>query len=298
MSAPVGAAALEVLATGILALVQDEGRAGLAHLGVPPSGAADRSAYRAANRLVGNRAGAATVEVVLGGLEVRALGGVTIAVTGARCPLKIVRADGSVRGAGSWCLERLEAGDILRCGRADAGLRSYLAVRGGVDVPAVLGSRSRDVLSGLGPRPLGVGQLLAVGELAGEWPAAASIPAPLVAAGPVVLDARRGPRDGWFTASSLDALSAEVWTVSSELDRVGVRLRDGAPLDRSIERELPSEGVVTGAIQVPADGLPILFLRDHPVSGGYPVVAVLDDRSIDRAAQLVPGERVRLRLHA
>ncbi|MEU0066474.1 allophanate hydrolase subunit 2 family protein, partial [Streptomyces albidoflavus] len=140
--------ALQILAPGPLATVQDLGRPGLAALGVGASGAADRSALRLANRLVGNPEGAAAVEATLGGLAVRALRAVTVAVTGAPAPLST----GAVQS-----VIQLAEGERLELGTPLAGLRSYLAVRGGITVPEVLGSRSRDLLAALGPPPLAPG---------------------------------------------------------------------------------------------------------------------------------------------
>jgi allophanate hydrolase subunit 2 len=173
-------------------------------------------------------------------------------------------------------------------------MRTYVSVRGGVEVPVVLGSRSYDTLSELGPAPLQTGDVLPVGRPVGELLVDVAPVAPL-ASGLVTLELTRGPRSDWL--GDLTALTEAPWRVDAKSDRIGVRL-DGNPLVRAAGfegRELPSEGVVRGAVQLPADGLPVLFLADHPVTGGYPVVAVLTSRSVDAAAQLVAGQPVRLR---
>lgn len=280
---------LEVLRTGPLATVQDLGRPGHAGIGVGVSGAADRGSLRLANRLLGNPAGAAAVESTFGGLEVRAQRDLTAAVTGAPCPITV---DG--RGAAPNAVLRLPAGAVLRLGTPPRGLRSYLAVRGGVDVAPVLGSRSTDVLAKLGPDVLAVGAVLPVGPPPAAFPVVDAAP---VAALPdeLVLTATPGPRDDWFTAGALEALFGEPYEVTSRSDRIGMRL-SGPPLPRAREGELPSEGLVAGALQVPPAGTPTLFLADHPVTGGYPVIAVLSAAEVDRAAQARPGQRVRFRV--
>jgi biotin-dependent carboxylase-like uncharacterized protein len=279
---------LRVEASGPLALVQDLGRPGHATLGVTRSGAADRDALRLANRLVANAEGAAGIEVTFGGLRLRALRDVTVAVTGAPVPVNI---DG--RGADLRAPLRLRAGQTLGLGIPEEGLRSYVAVRGGIEARELLGSRSRDTLAGVGPEPLREGDELQVGATPQELPTIDHAPVPPL--GPPALRIVLGPRDDWFTDASV--IADGEWEVSSESDRVGLRLvrpQDGGePLTRTDDAELASEGVVRGALQVPSGGAPVLFLADHPVTGGYPVIAVVVDADTDRAAQLRPGERLR-----
>jgi len=296
--------ALEVVAVGLLATEQDRGRLGLLDQGVGVSGPADRASAALANRLVANAPDAALVEVLFGGLAVRAHGAALVAATGAYAPLLVTSAGGSARTAAMYELIALAHGDVLQLGAPSSGLRTYLAVRGGADVPPVLGSRSTDTLAGLGPAPLAVGALLPIGAAVDGEPSVDAVAPPwgggtraADAAPPAaVLEALLGPRDDWFTAEALSTLRTGVFAVSPASDRVGVRLEGPAPLERAIARELPSEPVATGSLQVPAGGHPIVFLADHPVTGGYPVIAVLTEASIDRAAQLAPGALVRFRL--
>ncbi|MCV2490692.1 biotin-dependent carboxyltransferase family protein [Geodermatophilus sp. YIM 151500] len=279
---------LTVLAPGPLATVQDRGRPGWASIGVPRSGAADRAAHDLANRLVGNAPDAATVEVTAGGLRVRAERAHLVAVTGAPAPLAV---DGRTVPVNAPFT--LPAGGELALGVPRSGLRSYLAVRGGVDVPPVLGSRSTDTLSGLGPEPLRAGQALAVGGLAAEEPVVDVAPV----AGPVdapLLRVLPGPRRDWLEDDAWRALISQEWAVTADSDRVGLRL-GGPVLRRARDGELPSEGLVPGALQVPPDGAPVLFLVDHPVTGGYPVLAVVATADLPAAAQLRPGDRLRFR---
>ncbi|MEV4050808.1 biotin-dependent carboxyltransferase family protein [Amycolatopsis sp. NPDC049688] len=274
-----------MLDPGRYALVEDLGRPGYAHLGVAPSGALDTASLRLANRLVGNPEAAAGIEALLGGLAVRFTSAVTAAVTG---PAVDVRVDG--RAAGSHAPLAVRAGQTLTVGTPSAGLRCYLAVSGGIAVEPVLGSRSRDVLSAIGPEPLRAGDVLPLGEPG--IPAGADVVVPVPAPDDLVVPVTLGPRDDWFDDPAA-GLSAG-WTVTAESNRVGLRL-DGTPLRRTLEGELPSEGVVTGAIQVPPSGLPVVFLADHPTTGGYPVAAVVKTAALSALAQARPGIRIRFR---
>lgn len=273
--------------TGALALLADLGRQGLAHLGVSPSGAADRGAHRLANRMVGNPETAATIECVLGGLRIRSQDWHWVAVTGA--PTSVL-----VRGrtASSHTSIALHPGDTLAIEPPQHGLRSYLAVRGGLAVPASLGSRSTDVLSGLGPQPLVAGQRLAVGRADAPLPDS-DLVAPRLPS--TVLELLPGPRRDWFTDPGWHTLLSTGWRVSNDSNRTAVRL-DGPRVERARGHELPSEAMVRGAIQVPSSGQPLIFGPDHPVTGGYPVIAVLTEQACDHAAQLRPGDTVRFRL--
>ncbi|MFC5748146.1 biotin-dependent carboxyltransferase family protein [Actinomadura rugatobispora] len=280
---------IEVVRPGPLATVQDLGRPGHAHLGVPCSGAADGRALRLANRLVGNPEGSAAVEFTLGGGALRFEEAAWVAVTGASVPFGV---EGRPFGMNAPC--HVRAGAVLELGMPERGLRSYLAVRGGLAVEPVLGSRSTDLLSGLGPAPLSTGDRLPVGPSEGLGDIRVDVaPSPELLEVPL-LHILPGPRDDWFTPGSLTTLTTRPYEVTSESNRVGVRL-DGPALTRVRQGELSSEGMVTGAIQVPPNGLPILFLTDHPTTGGYPVVAVLAASDIPVAAQLRPGQRIRFR---
>jgi len=277
---------IDILAPGPLATVQDLGRPGYADLGVGRSGAADLPSHRLANRLVGNAEQAATVEATLGGLRLRAGADLLVAVTGAPAAIFI----GTVEYGGNAPL-RLPAGAELRLGAPRSGLRSYLAVRGGVDCEPVLGSRSTDLLAGLGPAPLREGDVLAVGGSTETDPVVDVAPVASPQDEPL-LRIRSGPRREWFAAGAWTTLLTSAYTVSSDSNRIGVRLT-GPVLDRAVHAELPSEPIVLGAIQVPTNGQPLVFLADHPVTGGYPVIGVVHRADIGLAAQLRPGQRVR-----
>jgi len=275
---------LTVLATGPLTTLQDTGRPGQAALGIGPSGACDRASYRLANRLVGNSPGAAVLEVTFGGLRVRAEQDVVVVTTGARCEgARMHNAPTTLR-----------SGQELRLGTPVGGLRTYLAVRGGFAVEPVLGSRSTDVLSGLGPRPVSAGDELAVGDPDLPQPAIDLAPLPDPEPGDVTVRITPGPRRDWFTDAAWATLVGQPYTATNDSNRVGVRL-EGTPLERARSDELPSEGMVRGALQVPPSGKPVLFLADHPATGGYPVIGYVVDKDVDRCAQLRPGQVLHLR---
>lgn len=281
--------AVEVVEPGPLATTQDLGRVGVAHLGVPRSGAADRAALRLANRLLGNREDAVAIEVTLGGLVARAHGALSVAVTGAPAPMRLAG-----RPVATNCVLRLHDGDELGLGPPPVGLRSYLAVGGGLRPGLVLGSGSTDLLSGLGPPPLAAGDVLAAGPAPLVEPVVDVAPVPPPTAGDLVLPLHLGPRADWFTPASVERLFTTAWQVTPASNRIGLRLA-GEPLAAARDTALPSEGMALGAVQVPPGGQPILFLADHPVTGGYPVVGVVDDAAMDAAGQAVPGQVVRFR---
>jgi biotin-dependent carboxylase-like uncharacterized protein len=274
---------IEIVAPGPLSTVQDLGRPGYAHLGVGRSGAADRASLALANRLVGNAPTAAALEVTLGGLTARFHARATIALTGAPCP-----------GADLCCPLELPAGTEIRLGVPRVGARTYLAVRGGIDVPPVFGSRATDLLGGIGPPPLTAGTRLPIGTAVTGFPDVDLAPvAPPRAA--LSLPVVPGPRADWFAADALATLTAAAYEVTPDSNRVALRLA-GPPVPRTNPAELPTEGMATGSLQIPADGQPLLFLADHPVTGGYPVLAVLTTPALDQAAQARPGTPIRFTL--
>ena len=286
------AADLLVVQPGLQTTVQDLGRTGLAHLGVAGAGALDRGSLRRANRLVGNPASAAVLENALGGLVLDARTEQVLAVTGAFVLITISRTDTTTRVVPTDAPFALHAGEQLSLDAPLWGVRSYVAVRGGLDVPLVLGSRSTDSMSGLGPAPLVVGTALRVLPAS---PSSVVGAAEIPAAAPddvTVLRYLPGPRADWFSADTLADFDHTDWRVSAQSNRIGLRL-DGPALVRSRNGELPSEGTVSGAIQMPVSGLPVLFLADHPVTGGYPVLGVVLHADLDRAAQLGTGARIR-----
>ena len=289
---------MEVLDTGLVTMFQDLGRPGRGNLGVTPSGAVDRAAAATANVAVGNPRGATVLENI-GGLRLKALTDTVIAVTGAQARVRL--GDMPVHLARPVLVT---AGSVVSVEPATLGMRSYVAIRGGIVAEQELGSSSTDVLSGLGPDPLRIGDILGVlPRSAGMTDAQLANPL-RVTEGPGgrtqgVLRCVLGPRDDWFDPASIAAFTEQEWEVTPQSNRVGLRLvpaGDGGTLERARTGELPSEGMVAGSVQVPPSGEPVVFLRDHAVTGGYPVIATVLEEDIDIAAQLPPGATLRFEL--
>lgn len=278
--------ALSVVRAGALTTVQDLGRPGHAHLGVPRSGALDAPAAALVNRLVGNPPEAAVLETTLNGCMLRPRSAVTVAVAGAPCRVTV---DGRPVAWGAPV--HVPAGALLDVGAALSGVRGYVGVSGGVAVEPVLGSRSTDLLSGLGPPPLTDGAVLPLGPPTRPHARVDVAPQPAPPT-ELVLRVTPGPREDWFTAAAVRAFTSRAYRVSAASNRIGLRT-EGPALERALTRELPSEGVVLGAVQVPPDGRPVVFLADHPTTGGYPVIAVVRTADLPAAAQAVPGTPVR-----
>jgi biotin-dependent carboxylase-like uncharacterized protein len=253
-------------------------------MGVSMSGAFDTGAYELGRRLLGNPSRAAALEVLLGRLTVQVTAATWAVITGA-----LVQATAAGRPVGYGEPFLLLPGEQLVLGTCTRGIRAYVSIAGGIDVPLVLGSRATDTLSGLGPRPLTRGDVLPLGEAP---PPAATVVGPLTppAEDSVTLEVMPGPRTDWLVLPVFDG----EWSVAPDSNRVGVRLT-GHAWPRARTGELPSEGVVRGAVQLPPDGRPVIFGPDHPTTGGYPVVGVLTDASCDLLSQLRPGQRVRFR---
>ena len=265
-------AAIEIVDVGMATTLQDHGRPGYAHLGVPTSGVVDPALAGVVNRLVGNPEHATVIETC-GGLTVRAVTHVLVATTAESSPRSLL------------------PGETVALAVGGAGrLWQYLAVRGGVVVEPVLGSSSHDTLSGLGPALLTPGGRLHIGPEPGEPIVADVAPLPAVAD---IVRLTPGPRSDWFAADWKDVLSETTWTITST-SRVGVRL-SGGTLVRKIGDELPSEGLVRGALQVPPDGDPVMMLADHPTTGGYPVIAVVHPDDVAGLAQHAAGRSIRFR---
>ncbi|MHB1855290.1 MAG: 5-oxoprolinase subunit C family protein [Acidimicrobiales bacterium] len=295
---------VEVVDPGPLTTVQDLGRIGWAHLGVPRSGALDRGALVRANRLVGNPDGAAGLEATAAGPHLRFRVPATLAVTGAVGPITL---DGRPVPHGTALA--VPAGAEVRLAGFERGWRAYLALAGGVDAGMVLGSRSTDTLSGLGPAPMAAGGGLQLGGagLPTGWSPARPKVQPGSATDRRRLDATAGledevevglapgPRLGWIGPGGLARLAGAAWTVSTDSDRTGLRLT-GPEIAWIRPDEPDSEGMVAGAVQVPPAGLPIVLLANHGTTGGYPAVATVDAAGLDRLAQCRPGSVIRFRL--
>jgi KipI family sensor histidine kinase inhibitor len=270
-----GSAVFRVISAGVATSVQDRGRRGYAYLGVPGSGAVDRPHAELVNRLVANPPDAAVVETA-GGLVLEA------------------SAPAIVADSATGAVLALTAGQTISVNPAGEEVWAYLAVRGGFTAEQVLGSRSWDSLSKLGPSPPEPGDVLRAGRDPGEPVSTDQAPHP-PSEQTTVLRVRVGPRADWFTEDAVGRLTSIDWTVATS-SRVGIRL-SGPTLTRARTDELPSEGLVMGAIQIPPDGQPVVMLADHPTTGGYPVIAVVDDADLARLAQRPPGSTVRFRAY-
>ncbi|WP_257111587.1 5-oxoprolinase/urea amidolyase family protein [Pseudomonas ficuserectae] len=287
---------LQVVTPGLQTLFQDLGRPGRAGQGVSASGALDRGALRAANRAVGNEPGTACLEILMGGLTFTCQGQAVVAVTGAQAPVEVLTADGQRMQPPLYAPFSLQSGDQVSIGSPTAGLRSYLAVRGGFVHETVLGSLSTDTLAQVGPAALTAGDRLGfrrrTGGAAvstGEQPAFDMPRNDQV----ITLDVVMGPRSDWFTAEAQALLAQQTWLVTPQSNRIGIRLAGEQSLARAVSGELPSEGTTVGAIQVPPSGQPVLFLADHPLTGGYPVIGAVATYHLDKAGQIPVNARIR-----
>ncbi len=268
---------IRILTPGMQTTVQDLGRFGYAHHGVSASGAADALALRAGNLLVGNAENAAAVEMTLAGASFEFEAAAVVALTGsdfgADVPL--------------WRAVDVAAGTILSCGATRSGARCYLAVRGGIAVPKVMGSASTHVMTGVGGRPLRKGDTLPVGDAAIRKPRRSpAVGAPEFVRGGL-LRVTPGPQRDWFQ----DDLYTTAYTVAEESNRMGLRLR--GPAIPSHPGHMLTEGVALGAIQVPPDGQPIILFVEHQTTGGYPKPANVISADIWRLGQLRPRDEVR-----
>ncbi|QRI61696.1 5-oxoprolinase/urea amidolyase family protein (plasmid) [Shinella sp. PSBB067] len=288
----------KVLAAPMPAVFQDLGRFGQTGQGVSASGALDRAAFNAANRIVGNPANTPVLELTLGGFSLACNARAVIGLAGAASAVTVRDAVGRSRDLATYEPVSLEPGDVVTIGQPKKGMRAYLAVRGGFDVAPVLGSAATDTLAVVGPEPVTAGTVLAL--RGGEGLASVSLDeAPafdLPSVGDVVtLDVVLGPRTDWFTEKGIETLTSQHWQVTPQSSRVGIRLAGEVPLERRDSAELPSEGTVTGAIQVPHSGQPVFFLADHPLTGGYPVIGAVAEYHLDLAGQIPINAKIRFR---
>ncbi|AKK02763.1 5-oxoprolinase subunit C family protein [Corynebacterium epidermidicanis] len=288
---------IRVIQTGPQALLQDAGRFGLAGTGVAPSGVFDRMSAVRANHALGNDPFAPVIEILMGSFEFEALNDAHIILTGMGAPFTITRPDGTQRMGYSNEIVDIVAGERVFIKMARTGLRGYLGIRGGFAAFQVLGSCSTDVMSNIGPAPLAPGDEIPTGNAIAEvawWPALRNLPTLWKETKVHTLSVVPGPRQGWFDEQSQQDFFNQTFTVNAASNRIGVRLDAEIPLRRlDATRELPSEGMVRGSIQVPPDGNPVIFGPDYPVTGGYPVIGVLTRRSSDHSAQLAPGDSIR-----
>lgn len=278
---------LRVIHPGILSLVQDLGRFGQQHLGLSPGGAADEHAYLWANRLLDNAPTAAAVEVCYGGLQLEAEVATRVAVTGADLQLTC-----NGRAVEPWQTLNLQPGDRLAFGHPAAGVRAYLAVQGGFTVAPVFGSVATVMRDGIGGLD-GQGRALQAGD---RLPCVASaaqehrVLAPRHRPDyrrPLTLRVIAGQQQELFPADELARFFAAGYRISPHSDRMGVRLN--GPVLKPLADGIISEGISFGAVQVPADGQPIILLKDRQTIGGYPKLGTLFALDAFLLAQQQPG---------
>lgn len=293
-------AALAVLSAGLLTTLQDLGRVGYQHLGIPVSGALDPVSLNAANLLVGNPPDTAALEIAYQGPTLAVeTDSVRIACAGAAAPIEIVAGGEPARARPLAMLTtaRLKRGDLLRIGALSGGAVLYLAAAGGFDVPSVLGSRSTLVRAGIGGLN---GRALAPGDRVGLCrPQAAEAEEVMLAALDLAPPARfgiiLGPQDDYFSADALRLLTEAAFTVTPASDRMGMRLA-GQRLHHSKGYNIVSDGIAPGAVQVPGNGLPIVLLADRQTTGGYPKIATVISADLPALGRLTPGAQVRFGL--
>jgi biotin-dependent carboxylase-like uncharacterized protein len=272
---------------GFLTL-QDQGRIGYANIAVPTSGAFDQKSHQLANRLIGNFPNACAIESLRGSFEFGTDSELVISATGAPASVQV---DG--REHEMFRSIFVPAGSVVSVSPGSLGMRTYLAIRGGIVGNQIMGSSSYDELSQIGTPPIKPGDKFSVenqvaGSITGDY-----IPGSVITGlNTVELETMPAPR--WSGFSNSDILFTSEYQVTSSVNRVGLRL-SGPALVWNSESRLASEGVVTGAIQIPVDGMPLIFGPDHPTTGGYPVVAVVSRSSLDLLAQTAPGTVVRFK---
>jgi len=281
---------IRVAKPGLFTTVQDLGRYGYAHLGISSGGAADPLSFRIANLLVGNRQNAPALEMTLLGATLEFEESAVVALAGADCECKT----GSAEDLANTGFE-VPAGAVLQCGNITGGVRCYLAVQGGLEVPLVMGSASTFIpghFGGFNGRRLQSGDILQVRQH-GSLPVRSLRPGSLDSTRtPRPLRVTKGPQQDWFEVDAFARLFSAPYIVSEQSDRTGLRLKGAAvrPRDNS---ELLSDGIPLGAIQVPQDGQPIILFVDQQTTGGYPKIANVIAADVHRVGQLRPRDEVR-----
>ena len=279
---------ITVIDPGNLTSFQDLGRVGYAHLGVPQAGAADSMSLRHANLLVGNAEGSAALEMTVNGPTLRFETDAVVAFAGGRVeptlddmPIPMYQSIA------------IHAGQTLACGAILTGIRCYLAIAGGFSPNPTLASASSDTFAGLGPPVIRAGDRLSceTHSLHQGW----YLRSPPEFPDEAILRVIPGPHADWFTPAAFEVLSGCTYVVRADSDRTGLRLR-GEDIRREKHSELSSQGMVTGAVQIPGDGQPIVLLSNHGTIGGYPVIAVVIHADLPRMGQLRSGAKLRFQL--
>ena len=286
---------LKIIQPGMLSTVQDRGRYGYQRYGMPTAGAMDTFALRAANALLGNDDSAACIEATVLGPRVEILADTTIAVTGANVSPRL-----NSEPIPMWQSVAASKGSRLEFRGPKDGMRGYLAVAGGIDVPEVMGSRAtymKAAIGGVEGRALRAGDILhALGDTTEASADARSIPVDAIPQYGSAHELRvvLGPQQAAFTRAGIDTFLSETYTVSIHSDRMGYRL-EGEPVEHAEGPDVISDGTPLGTIQVPGDGQPIILLSDRGTTGGYTKIATVISTDLSKVAQAMPGHTVRFR---
>jgi allophanate hydrolase len=285
---------LRVKSPGLHTTVQDLGRDGFADIGVPSSGALDAAALRLANALVGNAPNAAALEVLISGPTLEAIAeSAHVAFVGGTAGMSVE--DAHRRSIPPGRSVHLKKGDVVKLGMLARTSCGYFAVEGGIGVPRVLGSAStytRGTLGGFEGRPLRAGDILHGENGGASKRAELELPSPLDADFDALIRVVFGPQDDHFTGAAIEAFLAGTYTVSAQADRMGFRL-EGPELAHTRGYNIVSDGIVSGSIQVPGSGQPIVLMRDYQTIGGYPKIATVISPDISRLGRRSPGAKVR-----
>lgn len=294
-------AALLVVAPGLASTVQDLGRVGGLRFGVPPGGALDRDAHRLANALIGAPLDRPALELRLMGPTLRAVDGpVRVALAGAKISATLTRADGSKTPLAAWRSATLQPGDTVAIGALRGSSTATLAVDPPIVAETAFGSASTFARGGFGGfrgRPLAAGDHLALSDAPAPSGPERSVPPPVAADGPTLVRLVAGPQAERFAPAAFDALAADDWRIGAASDRMGLRLEGPAlAFAAGARADIVSDGVSTGAIQVPADGAPILLLADRQTTGGYAKIACAASADLPALGRMSPGGVVRFAL--
>lgn len=287
------AGSLHIVKPGLLTTVQDLGRYGHQAFGVPVAGPMDTFSHRVANQLVGNNPDAATLEMTLIGPEIVAEAATTVAIAGAQ--FEVTCDDRPIQIGSSFTVSR---GQRIKFGRIIQGARAYLAVSGGIQTPPILGSRATHLVSHMGGfhgRPLMAGDRVPIIDEPQPRPLRKSAGLVLPSKGRALLRVIPGPQADWFDADALKTMDGVSFRISPQSNRMGYRLQ-GPPLVRRDDRELISEPLGIGAIQVPSAGEPILLMADRQTAGGYPKIGYVISADLPLAGQLAPGDFIEFNL--
>jgi antagonist of KipI len=282
--------AIRVINPGFLTTVQDLGRYGYAHLGISPAGAADQLSFRISNLLVGNDENTPALEMTMSGVTLELEERAVIAVTGGNCDCKV----GAYSVAASTALE-VPAGSVLRCAGMRRGVRAYLAIQGGFDVPPVMGSASTHIagrFGGFEGRRLKAGDMLHVGKQRTSRMRTLKPGALDYLYQPMPIRATRGAQEEWFGPESFEKLFSCPYVVGEQSDRTGLRLK-GETIRPRVESQLLTDGIPLGAVQVPQDGQPIILFVDQQTTGGYPKIATVIAADRHRVGQVKARDQVR-----